>query len=484
MPSPEFDEDSSLGGFHFKEVAFYVSTVVAAVAIFLAFRAAGERQQPDIAITSGALAQSSQSTNTLFQLLLALAVIIVTARLVGYLFKLIDQPLVMGELVGGIILGPSLLGRVAPDLWVRVLPPDITPFLSVHAQLGVILYMFLVGLELDLRVIRHQGRATIAISHASIILPFLLGSALALALYPEYAGIAVSFTVFALFIGVSLSVTAFPVLARILTDRGISKSRMGTIALTCAAVDDATAWCLLAMVVSIAHAQAPEAVKTILLTIAFVVFVLKVAMPLVHKLLHRYERSPALTPTGLSIVLVAILASAVATEFIGIHALFGAFLFGAIIPSGTRIAADLRDRLEGVVSVLFLPVFFAFTGMRTEIGLISGAANWLLCGLIILTACLGKFGGSLLASRLVGLSWRDSTALSVLMNTRGLVELIVLNIGLDLNIISRELFTMLVLMALITTFMTSPLLQVLLRQHPWVELDVKPLGHTFQSKNV
>ena len=454
----------------FRELLFYAGTVVAAVAAFLAIRSAGLRLEPAVTAPA-AIGQAVESTNALFHLLLALAVIIVTARLVGHLFRLIDQPLVMGELVGGIILGPSLLGRLAPGVSGRLLPPDIAPFLSVHAQLGVILYMFLVGLELDLRAIRHQGRATIAISHASILLPFLLGSGLALALYPEYAGSAVSFTVFALFIGVSMSVTAFPVLARILTDRGISKSRMGTIALTCAAVGDATAWCLLAMVVSIAEARARNAALTIALTIAFVVLVLKVALPVVHRIVERLERSPALTPTGLSIVLAAVLASAVATEFIGIHALFGAFLFGAIIPSGTRIASDLRDRLEGVVSVLFLPVFFAFTGMRTEIGLFGGAANWLLCGVIILTACAGKFGGSLAASRLVGLGWRDSTALSVLMNTRGLVELIVLNIGLDLNIISPQLFAMLVLMALVTTFLTSPLLQLLLRRHPWLEIE-------------
>jgi Kef-type K+ transport system membrane component KefB len=462
-------------------IVFYAAAVVVAAGIFLVVRSIGEQMQPGAAASAGTGA--SAHTNTLFHLLVALAVIIVTARSTGYLFRLIDQPLVIGELVGGLVLGPSVLGSLAPDVSTALLPPDIAPFLSVHAQLGVILYMFLVGLELDLRVLRRQGQATVAISHASIIVPFLLGSTLALALYPQYAGGNVSFTVFALFIGVSLSVTAFPVLARILTDRRLSRSRMGIIALTCAAVDDATAWCLLAMVVSIAQSEARNAIMTIALTIAFVVLVLKVAMPWVHRLIERFERTPTLSPAGLSIVLVAILAAAVSTEFIGIHALFGAFLFGAIIPPGSRIAADLKGRLEGLVSVLFLPVFFAFTGMRTEIGLIDGLSNWLLAGLIILTACAGKFGGSLIASRLVGLSWRDSTALSVLMNTRGLVELIVLNIGLDLNIISRELFTMLVLMALVTTFMTSPLLQLLLKRHPWIELEVQPLGRA-QPGNV
>ena len=467
-----------------KELIFYALIILGAAVVFLLIRAAGQRLEPASVELARTAAQGAQHFDTLFHLLLALAAVILTARLVGYLFKLIDQPLVIGELVGGVLLGPSLLGRFAPGWSATLFPADITPFLGVHAQLGVILYMFLVGLEIDLRVIRRQGRATVAISHASIVLPFVLGSALALGLYPRYAGEAVSFTVFALFLGVSLSVTAFPVLARILTDRGIARTRMGTLALTCAAVDDATAWCLLAAVVSIAQSHARSSILTIGLTIAFVLFILRVAMPIVQRLAARFERSSTLTPTGLSIVLVAVLASAAATELIGIHALFGAFLFGAIVPNDTRIAADLRSRLEGIVSVLFLPVFFAYTGLRTQIGLIDGAANWLLCGLIILLACAGKFGGSFLASRLVGLGWRDSTALGVLMNTRGLVELIVLNIGLDLKIISPQLFAMLLLMALITTFMTSPLLQLLLRQHPWVEADLKPVAHTAHANHM
>jgi Kef-type K+ transport system membrane component KefB len=461
----------------------YTLVILGAVAVFLLIRAAGQRLEPVEVGLGPATAQGTQTSNTLFHLLVALAVVILTARAVGYLFRLIDQPLVIGELVGGVLLGPSLLGRFAPDWSATLLPPEVAPFLSVHAQLGVILYMFLVGLEIDLRVIRRQGRATVAISHASIVLPFVLGSALALGLYPRYAGEAVPFTVFALFLGVSLSVTAFPVLSRILTDRGIARTRMGTLALTCAAAGDATAWCLLAAVVSITQSDARSSFLTIGLTIAFVLFILKIAMPAVHRLTARFERSSTLTPTGLSIVLAAVLASAAATELIGIHALFGAFLFGAIVPNDTRIAADLRGRLEGVVSVLFLPVFFAYTGLRTQLGLIDGAANWLLCGLIILLACAGKFGGSVLASRLVGLGWRDSTALGVLMNTRGLVELIVLNIGLDLKIISPELFAMLLLMALVTTFMTSPLLEWLLRQHPWVEADLKAVVPAASAKN-
>jgi Kef-type K+ transport system membrane component KefB len=269
-------------------------------------------------------------------------------------------------------------------------------------------------------------------------------------------------------------VTAFPVLARILSDRRMIGTRMGAIALTCAAVDDVTAWCLLALVVGIAQARTPDAVRTVLLTVAFIAFVFAVVRPVVRRVLAPLEASAQLTRTSLAGILVAMLASAMTTEWIGIHGIFGAFLFGATIPSGTRVARELHDRLDDLIAVLFLPAFFAFTGMRTNVALITGAQNWLICAVILLVACVGKFGGTLVASRFTGLGWRDSAALGVLMNTRGLVELIVLNIGLDLHVISLRLFTMLVLMALITTFMTTPILHVLLRKHPWPQVERMP----------
>jgi Kef-type K+ transport system membrane component KefB len=451
---------------------FYTAMVALAVYVFFTIRSAGERLiAPAVTAVPPTIPNSAQSVNILFHLLLALTVIIVSARLVGALFEYMYQPAVVGEVIGGIMLGPSLLGRLAPGAFAHLLPPAIAPFLGLHAQLGVILYMFLVGLDLDSRVVRRRGHTTLAISHASIIVPFLLGSGLALVIYPTVSSSAVRFTVFALFIGVSMSVTAFPVLARILTDRKINRTRMGALALTCAAVDDVTAWCLLALVVGIAQARPADAVRTIVLTVVFIAFVMFVAAPLVRQLVPRLERSAHLTRAELAVLLVAMLGSAMATEYIGVHGIFGAFLLGVIIPSGSRVVADLRHRLDDLVAVLFLPVFFAFTGLRTEIGLISGAANWLLCGAIVVVACAGKFGGTALAARLTGLGWRDSAALGVLMNTRGLVELIVLNIGLDLQVISPKLFTMLVIMALVTTFMTTPILHLIVRRHPWVELD-------------
>ena len=453
----------------FTGLLFYTGMVVAAVVVFLFIRSVGEGLPVAAGHVAAAPISSGPAINTLFHALMSLAVIVVTARAMGGLFGVIGQPAVIGEVIGGIMLGPSLLGRISPALYAQVLPPAVTPFLNVYAQLGVILYLFLVGLELDLNAIRKAGHATLAISHASIILPFLLGSGLALAIYQRLSTNDVPFTVFALFLGVSLSVTAFPVLARILTDRKIAKTPMGTLALACAAIDDVTAWCLLALVVSISQARAADVVRTVVLTIAFVFVVLQVVAPLVRRLMPRLERAENLTRTEVSILFVAMLASAMTTEYIGIHGFFGAFLIGAIIPHGSRISREMNRRLEDFVAVLFLPAFFAFTGMRMQIGLLSGAESWILCGVITIVACVGKFGGTLFASRWSGLPWRDSAALGILMNTRGLVELIVLNMGLDLGVISPTLFAMLVLMAVVTTFMTTPILHLLLRNHPWTE---------------
>jgi Kef-type K+ transport system membrane component KefB len=481
--APDVDDLPLSSAGRAKTFLFYGGMIAVAVVVLLFIRTTGEGLSAPGGKGLPSPLAAGQSIDTLFHALLALAVIVVTARAFGEIFGLIGQPAVIGEVIGGIMLGPSVLGRVAPGVYARLLPASVGPFLGVYAQLGVILYLFLVGLELDLTVIRKSGHTTLAISHASIILPFLLGSGLALVLYPVLSTSDVRFTVFALFLGVSLSVTAFPVLARILTDRKMSRSPMGMLALTCAAIDDVTAWCLLALVVSTAHARTQDAIRTVVMTVAFIAIVLGIVAPLVRRLLPRIDRAADLTRTGLSIVFIAMLASAMATEYIGIHGFFGAFLFGAIIPHGSRTARELHRRLDDFVAVLILPAFFAYTGMRTQIGLVSGLGNWLLCGAIILVACFGKFGGTLLASRLSGLTWRDSAALGILMNTRGLVELIVLNMGLDLGVTSATLFTMLVIMALVTTFMTTPVLQLLLRKHPWVERLPSPALDTLGERS-
>jgi Kef-type K+ transport system membrane component KefB len=405
----------------------------------------------------------------LVKVLLALTVIMITARVVGAVFARFNQPAVIGEVVGGILLGPSLLGRISPELMALLLPADAAPSINVIAQLGVILYMFLVGLELDLGVVTTRVSTTIVISQASIMVPFALGCALAVPLAATAAPAGVSFSSFVLFFGVSLSITAFPVLARILGDRGLQRTEMGTLALTCAAINDAIAWCLLAFVVGVMQDTATDAIWTVALTFLYIALMLTAGRAIVSRAVARLDASPRIGERSLALVLVAVLLSAVATEFIGIHAIFGAFLLGAVIPHHSRVAEQVTERLADLVRVMFLPAFFAYTGLRTEIGLVQTLEDWLLCGVIIIVATAGKFGGTAIAAKVMGLDWRNSAALGILMNTRGLVELIVLNIGLDLGVITPRLFAMLVIMALVTTLMTSPILMALLRRQPWVE---------------
>ena len=399
----------------------------------------------------------------LLSVLVALTAIIVTARLVGMLFARLNQPAVIGEVIGGILLGPSLLGMIAPGVQAFLLPPEAAPFLNVIAQIGVILYMFLVGLELDLALLRSTVSITIAVSAASIVVPFALGAVLSVALFEQLAPAGVPFASFTLFLGVSMSVTAFPVLARILQDRGLQRTRLGAMALTCAALNDAIAWCLLAFVVSVMQATPTAAIRTFALTIVYIAVMVTAGRALVSRVVSRLDIAPHLGERSLALVLVAVLLSAVATAFIGIHAIFGAFLLGAIIPHQSKVAGHVTGRIADIVRVMFLPVFFADTGLRTQIGLVDTLWDWLLCGVIIAVATIGKWGGTAVSARLAGLDWRTSGALGILMNTRGLVELIVLNIGLDLGVITPRLFTMLVVMAVVTTMMTSPVLTRLVR---------------------
>ena len=452
-------------------VAGYIVIAAVSVALVVALLRFGEWSLG----TPGTLrsAAAPPRADTILHVLLALVVIIATARTVGVLFRHLRQPPVIGEVVGGILLGPSLLGAVSPAAYEALLPTQAAPFLNVIAQLGVVLYMFIVGLHLDLRVLQTSGRAALAISHASIVCPFVLGVALALPLYP-LAGAGASFTSFALFMGVSMSVTAFPVLARILSDKGLQHTEFGMLALTCAAVDDVTAWCLLALAVGLSQQSVTAAFVTIGLTIVYIVVMLFVVRPLVISAMPALERIRRLDDNRLALVFVVVLSSALATEAIGIHAIFGAFLLGAIVPHSALLARDVTERLEGLVRVLFLPAFFAFTGMRTEIGLLTSWHDWMLCFLIITAATAGKFGGTFAAARFARLTRADAAALGVMMNTRGLVELIVLNVGLEVGAISPRLFTMLVVMALVTTFATTPVLDLLMRGRTWVLMGARP----------
>jgi Kef-type K+ transport system membrane component KefB len=440
--------------------------VVGGIALFLLVRGYGLGLSAPAPVPAAAAARHPHAIvampwpDAVFHLLLALAAVIVTGRLLGRLLRSMGQPSVMGEILAGICLGPSALGRLLPSVAAFILPGPIAPVLNGVAQLGIVLYMFLVGLELNADLMRRRAHATVAISHASIVAPFLLGALLALPLYTRFSTRDVSFTTFALFMGVALAITAFPVLARILADHGISRTDLGVVALTCAAVDDVTAWCLLALAVGVAQATVQDAVLVIVLTVGFVAAVFLVIRPLTIRLIRPVDDRPR-TWQAPAMLLVGLLVSALTAEWIGVHAVFGAFLFGAIVPHDSQHARALTGRFKGVVTLVLLPAFFAFTGMRTEIGLVSDASEWLLCGLIILVATAGKLGGTLVAARLTGMGWRDATRLGILMNTRGLMELIVLNIGLDLGVISPTLFTMMVLMALVTTIATTPVLRLL-----------------------
>ncbi|HMJ14420.1 MAG TPA: cation:proton antiporter [Polyangiaceae bacterium] len=394
-------------------------------------------------------------------LFIAQALLIVgVSRLVGLLAKRLRQPMVIAEITAGIALGPSLLGWLFPEFSAAVFPKSSLSTLSLMSQVGLLLFMFLVGLEFDPKLLRGRGHTSIAISHTSIVVPFGLGSLLALYLYPRVSDGTIPFSSFALFMGVAMSITAFPVLARILVERRLLRTKVGAITITCAAVDDVTAWCILAFVVSIVRfTGVADAIRTSLLAIGYIVAMLLLIRPLLARLADRARNREGLSQNLVAVTLMLVLLSSWATEIIGIHALFGAFILGAVIPKEQGFAGELAGKLEDVVVVLLLPLFFAYSGLRTQIGLLDSPGAWGLCALIILVACTGKFGGSVIAARLTGMPWREASALGILMNTRGLMELIVLNIGLDLGVISPMLFTMMVLMALVTTFMTTPLLE-------------------------
>lgn len=401
-------------------------------------------------------------------LFLQLLLIISAARVTGRVFTHFGQPAVVGEMVAGILLGPSLFGWLAPQAFGFVFPADSLAALQLFSQIGVCLFMFSVGMEVDMRQVRTKARAAVVVSHASIVIPYFLGVLLAVPLYESLAQPGASFSAFALFMGISMSITAFPVLARILQERGLAKTTLGATAITCAAVDDVTAWSLMAFVVAIVAATSlGAAALNLLLVLAFIAVMVLLVRPILPRVLG-VSRLESEEPSrgSLAAVVCVVIASALCTEVIGIHALFGAFLAGAIMPELGGFRHKLSVRIEHFSSVLLLPLFFAYTGLRTQIGLLNDAASWLICLAIIGVATLGKLGGSAVAARATGMPWRESLQLGALMNTRGLMELIALNIGYDLGILSPRIFAMLVLMALATTLLTGPLLTLFSRRAP------------------
>jgi Kef-type K+ transport system membrane component KefB len=412
-----------------------------------------------------------QLQHPLSLLLLQIVIIVLAARFFGRLVQLIGQPSVVGEIIAGICLGPSLLGLVWPGGIQLLFPADSLKTLQFLSQIGLVFFMFVVGMELDHGKIKHRAKDAIMISHASIVIPFFLGVWLAYYIYPLFGPKGISFLPFSLFIGIAMSITAFPVLARIVQERGLTGTPLGSLAITCAAADDITAWCILAAVVAIAKAESVSAAFiTLGLAVGFIGFMLYVVKQLVARKIQQYAAANK-HKSMVVLVFILLLASAWITEIIGIHALFGAFLAGVIMPPEVSVKKLLTDKIEDVSMLLLLPIFFAYTGLRTQIGLIGEQNLWLVFGLIMAVAVGGKFGGSAFTARLMGQSWTDSLSIGALMNTRGLMELIVLNIGYDLGILSPEIFALLVLMALLTTFMTGPLLTMF--AHPSLKRKTK-----------
>ena len=388
------------------------------------------------------------------QILLQLIVILLVVQFFGYLIRRIGQQWVIGEILAGIALGPSLLGSILPGVKLFLFPASTLPVLQTLGDIGLILYMFTLGARLDTHLMLQQSRNAIVVSLSGIFLPMFLGGTIAFFLYPQLAGVNATLFSFVLMLGISMSITAFPVLARLLTEKGMLGTKIGMLALTCASVDDVVAWCCLAFVVAIIRAQGPfSIVFTVGLTILFAAIMLLIVRPLFSYVVRRIQSQYVL----LVISIILLLMSSFTTNAIGIHPVFGAFLTGVILPRNVAFTAQIRN-INQINVVLFLPLFFVFSGLQTQIGLLQNPFLWLICLLVLAVACLGKIFGGTISARFLGETWKDALSLGVLMNTRGLVELIVLNIGLQLRILSPTLFAMLVVMAILTTMMASPLL--------------------------
>jgi Kef-type K+ transport system membrane component KefB len=395
-------------------------------------------------------------------LLLQTGIILACIRCVGWVFRKLGQPQVIGEMVAGILLGPSVLGWLAPGVSTMLFPERSLPFLNALSQVGLVLFLFLVGLEHDPSRMRGHSATAIIASHASILVPFFFGSALALFLYPRLSDDSITFTQFALFMGTGMSITAFPVLARILAERGLMDTAVGSAAIVCAAVNDVTGWLVVAGVLLLVRATGTRFSLWVTIpgTAAYTLFMLFGARRLFGRLSATFRARGHLSHDLFALILIVAFASACATEKLGIHPLFGAFLAGVAMPKDRGFVQAVFKRLEDVTLVLLLPLFFVYSGLRTRIGLMSGGSMWLYLAAVVATAIVGKVGGAALSVRATGTSWREAMSLGILVNTRGLVELVVLNIGLDAGVVSPALFAIMVLMAIVTTLMTAPLLDL------------------------
>jgi len=456
---------------NFKNSIFYIVIIGGFASLMYWIALLGEKQEAGRnIITSAPKAQWEAFTESFLHniqhplalLLAQIVTIILVAKLFGWICTKIGQPSVVGEMIAGIFLGPSLFGLFYPELSGIIFPKESLPNLQFLSQIGLILFMFIVGMELELNVLKKATHNAVVVSHASIIIPFAMGMGLAYYIYGTFAPEGVHFLSFGLFMGIAMSITAFPVLARIVQERGITKTKLGTLVIACAAADDITAWCILAAVIAVVKAgSVVSSFYTILMAAAYVFLMIKLVRPFLARIGSIYTSKETLTKPIVALFFVTLIISAYVTEAIGIHALFGAFMAGAIMPDNVKFRTLFIEKVEDVSLVLLLPLFFVFTGLRTQIGLLSEPGLLKLTGIIIVVAVSGKFIGSAVAAKFVGQSWKDSLSIGALMNTRGLMELVVLNIGYDLGVLSPTIFSMMVLMALVTTFMTGPALDLI-----------------------
>jgi Kef-type K+ transport system membrane component KefB len=404
-------------------------------------------------------------------LILQIVTILLVARIFGLAFIAIGQPIVIGEIVAGIFLGPSILGAIFPSFSSFLFPIESLQNIHFLSQIGLILFMFVIGLDLDISSIRNKMSDALAISHASIIVPFALGLILAYFIYPQYTPANIPFYAFALFICIIMSITAFPVLARIIQEKGWTKTHLGSIAITSAAANDIIAWCLLAIVIALVKAGGIySAIGTISIAILYVGFMILILKPWLSKMRETHPTKETMSKGIIASYFLVLLSSAYIAELIGIHALFGAFLAGIIMPSDKHFRKILIEKIEDISVVLLLPLFFVYTGLRTDLGLLNKGNLWVTFGWVILAAIIGKFIGTALSARFFKQTWRDSLLLGALMNTRGLMQLIVLDIGYELGVLTPEIFMIMILMAIVTTFMTGPSLSLINYFFPSEEL--------------
>ena len=395
-------------------------------------------------------------------LLVQMSIVLAVTIICGWLARKLGQSRVIGEIIGGILLGPSVLGRISPHGSAALFPEASLHSLETLSTVGLILFMFLIGMELDYDQLSKQRSTAVIASGTSILIPFITAAALAHSLRIRFAPHGIGSVPFVLFLGIAMSITAFPVLARILEERRLQGTSLGTTAIMCAAVDDVVAWSLLALALTLIGKAGGSASLPIRLAglAGYLFLMLGVVRPLAARAVHM-RKKPGLSLELLGAVVAGTLASAAATEWIGVHPLFGAFLAGVCFPRVPDWQYALRARLDMITSVLLLPLFFALTGLRTRLDLLNDANMWWWAAIVLVGSVFGKMGGAVLAARWTGQSWRNAAALGALLNTRGLVELVVLNIAYNVGAFSPTLFTMLVVMALVTTMSTTPILNLL-----------------------